>query len=102
MLEAGLERKFALMCTLRGITQAKLSNLPGYPDRIVWLKGGRPVLIEFKSPTGVLSAKQKVVQKRLIDLGYKVYVINDKQTLTEVFNELVTASLSDNSTGLSD
>src|SRR5690606_15283156 len=46
----------------------------GYPDRIFWLPGGRPLLVEFKQPGEPLELKQVHHVRELLDLGYLVEV----------------------------
>lgn len=46
----------------------------GYPDRIFWIPGGRPLLIEFKRPGGEVRSKQTYIHIQLIRLGYQVEV----------------------------
>ena len=49
----------------------------GYPDRIFWVPGGKPLIIEFKTPDGELSPKQKYHIERLKKDGYNVEVCDD-------------------------
>lgn len=54
----------------------------GVPDRIVLLPGGKVIFVELKRPKGgVLSERQKVWAKRLIDLGFDHWVIWDHEDL---------------------
>ena len=46
----------------------------GYPDRLFWLPGGKPLLIEFKRPNEQLSPKQSHINLGLKMLGYQVEV----------------------------
>lgn len=46
----------------------------GYPDRIFFLTGGRPLLIEFKRPGEKPRPKQAYVLNELGRLGYLVTV----------------------------
>lgn len=46
----------------------------GYPDRIFWIPGGRPLLIEFKRPGEEPRPKQEYIQNQLRKLGYQVEV----------------------------
>jgi hypothetical protein len=57
-----------------GIEGSKLKVLgdTGYPDRIFWLPGGRPILIEFKRPGEEPRPKQEQIHERLRGLGYEV------------------------------
>ena len=49
----------------------------GYPDRVFWIPGGKPLFIEFKTPDGELSEKQKYNIDRLRKDGYNVEVCDD-------------------------
>lgn len=59
-----------------GIEGSKLKILgdTGYPDRIFWIPGGRPLLIEFKQPGEEPRAKQLHIHEQLRGLGYEVQV----------------------------
>ena len=46
----------------------------GYPDRIFWIPGGKPLLIEFKRPGESASTKQVYVHDQLRKLGYRVEI----------------------------
>ena len=62
-----------------GIEGSKLKILgdTGYPDRIFWIPGGRPLLIEFKQPGEEPRAKQLHIHEQLRGLGYEVQVHDD-------------------------
>ena len=49
----------------------------GYPDRVFWIPGGKPLFIEFKTPDGELSEKQKYHIDRLRKDGYNVEVCDN-------------------------
>jgi len=94
MLERDVERKVVAWCKEKGIHQTKLMNMPGYPDRIFWVKGGKPVLIEFKRPGGgVVSPLQTFIHKQLSVLGYSIHIVSDadeaKKILTRGCHECV-------------
>jgi intracellular sulfur oxidation DsrE/DsrF family protein len=59
-----------------GVKSIKLTPMKstGFPDRIFWLPGGKPLLIEFKSSVGFLSLKQEYIIGQLKALGYRVVV----------------------------
>ena len=73
-----------------GIKGSKLSVLgdTGYPDRIFWVPGGRPLLIEFKRPGEEPTPKQAHIHEELRKLGYGVEVHNDA---IEAFQAVVSA-----------
>lgn len=47
-------------------------NLPGVPDRIVLLPGGRVIFVELKTEIGKLSGLQKWYHRQLQDLGMDI------------------------------
>jgi hypothetical protein len=59
-----------------GIKGSKLKVVgdTGYPDRIFWMPGGRPLLIEFKKPGEEPRPKQLKIHRQLRKLGYQVEV----------------------------
>lgn len=59
-----------------GIENSKLKVLGdnGFPDRVFWLPGGRPFLIEFKRPGEEPRPKQLYIHNKLRNLGYQVEV----------------------------
>jgi hypothetical protein len=62
-----------------GIRQAKLSTpgQRGIPDRIFFLPGGRPCLVEFKRKGKKPTKLQAYTLKVLFDLGYNVFLTDD-------------------------
>ena len=60
----------------------------GVPDRLVLLPGGKAFFVEVKKPkTGRLS-KLQIWHKGLIEgLGFKVFVLDDKDRIEEILNE---------------
>ena len=56
----------------------------GVPDRICVL-AKRVVFVECKRPDGVLSPSQKIVQKRLTDLGAEVFTVYSMEDIDEIF-----------------
>lgn len=77
-VEADIERRACeIIAKDLGVISVKFNTRggdTGYPDRIFWLPGGKPLLIEFKKPGGKLSAKQEYQIERLKKLGYLVEV----------------------------
>lgn len=69
--EKTIELAFVRWCQQQNIMQMKLADLgkPGFPDRTVFLGGGRIVCIEFKKPGGRSQPRQEYVQGQLADHG---------------------------------
>lgn len=57
----------------------------GWPDRIFFVPGGRPLMIEFKRPGELkdTSAKQELIHAVLRELGYDVEVHDNKDKALE-------------------
>jgi hypothetical protein len=76
-LEVDEEAKFVREAWKRwSLKVSKLQILgdTGYPDRIIWMPGGRPILFEFKREGYKPEPKQAVIHKELTRLGYQVEV----------------------------
>jgi hypothetical protein len=69
--EKKIEQRFVKKCP---VPTLKLNVMfsRGWPDRCVWLPGGRPFLIEFKKPGEALSPLQEKTHAQLKSLGYDV------------------------------
>lgn len=50
----------------------------GWQDRIFFVPGGKPLIIEFKRPGGVTSPLQEKRHEELLLLGYDHHVIDNK------------------------
>lgn len=83
MLESTLEKRFVKRVKELGGTAMKWvsPNLAGVPDRIVFLPGGRVVLVEMKRPGGRTTALQDHVHGLLRALGQDVRVISTKEAV---------------------
>lgn len=57
----------------------------GIPDRTCLLPGGRVYFVELKTTGKKLNARQKVVIPWLLNLGFKVYVIDSAELLDNFF-----------------
>lgn len=76
-LESKIEQKACdLVWKHLGIVCSKLVTPgdTGYPDRVVWIPGGKPLLIEFKRPGEHPEPKQAYIHDQLRKLGYRVEV----------------------------
>jgi len=72
-----------------GIKGSKLTVIgdTAFPDRIFWIPGGKPLLIEFKRPGEAPRPKQLHNHTWLKNLGYEVQVHdNEAQALQAVVN----------------
>lgn len=83
ILEKHLEAHFAKECKRLGLLTVKLSlrYSTGWPDRLVASRRGLS-LAELKTPTGVLSAKQKLVFATLKLFSIQVAVLRTKLEIT--------------------
>lgn len=79
-----------------GIKGSKLTikGETGYPDRIYWLPGGKPFLVEYKRPGEDPREKQIHIHTELMKLDYDVEVHDDPaDTLQAIINRLETTRL---------
>lgn len=63
-------------------------GLDGVPDRIILLPGGRVAFAELKAPGKTLRAQQRYRKAQLERLGFKVYVIDSKEQIGGVLDEI--------------
>lgn len=77
-----------------GVTQTKLVTPgdTGWPDRIFWLPGGRPFLIEFKAPGEEPTPLQQHRIGHLKKLGYDVEVHDDEDTALQAIRKRLEAT----------
>lgn len=76
-LESSVEQEACdLIYDNLGVENSKLKVLGdnGFPDRVFWLPGGKPFLIEFKRPGEKARPKQLYIHNKLRNLGYQVEV----------------------------
>ena len=71
----------------------------GVPDRIILLNG-RICFAEIKAPGKKLRNLQRHWKQRLERLGFRVYVIDSKESMELMLDEICTPRLPDNSSGL--
>lgn len=62
--------------------------ITGFPDRIVLIPGGRIIFVETKTPTGKLSARQRLVHKQLRRLNFSVECVTNNEERTDFINTL--------------
>lgn len=63
-------------------------SVTGLPDRLVLMPGGQVYFVELKTLIGQLSARQILVAKKLRKLGFRVEVLNSKETINLFINEI--------------
>jgi hypothetical protein len=73
-LESSVERRAKRRADELGVLNAKLTpqGQRAYPDRMFFVPGGRPLLIEFKQEGERPTKLQAYIQKRLRAAGYDV------------------------------
>lgn len=78
-VELEIELDFVIEANKRGVKAIKFidPSTTGAPDRIVLCPRKHTFFIEFKKPGEEPRAKQRLYIKELMDLGYKVYTIDN-------------------------
>lgn len=98
MRESKIERDAVkLVLDNLGIRSSKLVTPgdTGYPDRIIWVPGGKPLLVEYKVPGENLRPKQIYIHELLKSLNYNVQVHDyEIETLEAVIRIVETHKLS--------
>ena len=87
MLEKEIEKYFKAKIEDNNGMCIKLTSMVGLPDRLILLPVGRIFFVEFKQKGKKPRKVQSFIHRRLKDLGFKVYVIDDKYKMEEVFKE---------------
>ena len=93
MLEKEIENKLVVETkNRRGIALKFISpSFAGMPDRIVLLPKGKIAFIELKRKGEEPRALQVSRHKMLRKLGFKVYVLDSKNQIKEILNEIHTS-----------
>ena len=60
----------------------------GMPDRLVLIPGGKIGFVEVKAPEQKPRALQISRHEQLRQLGFKVYVLNNPQQITEIIKDI--------------
>ena len=60
----------------------------GMPDRLVLLPGGKCGFVEVKAPGKKPRALQVVRHEMLKELGFKVYVLDAKEQIEEIIDDI--------------
>lgn len=87
--EESVESRLNTKIKLMGGWSIKLlpTFIRGIPDRMCLLPGGRVFFVETKATGKTPRKSQLLIHKRLINLGFKVYVIDDYEYMDGVLNE---------------
>ena len=64
-----------------------ITFIKGMPDRLLLFPGGRLCFAEIKTPGEKPKATQKAVQKKLIKLGFDVYVVDSLEIINQIISE---------------
>lgn len=59
----------------------------GVPDRIVMLPGGWIIFVELKASGKKSTPLQEVQQKRILDLGFEVLVLDSKEAIDDFIKQ---------------
>lgn len=92
-LETQIEQQACRQILLKhGIKSIKLTptQATGYPDRLFFIPGGKPLLIEFKRPGEAPRPKQRHIIQWLKKLGYQVAVCDSVESATMVVRRIIT------------
>ena len=93
MLEKDIEMQLVRAVKRIGGRAVKFTSpgFDGMPDRLVLLPGGRCGFVEVKAPGKTLRALQRVRHDMLKELGFKAYVLDSREQIEEIINDLYTA-----------
>lgn len=63
----------------------------GYPDRIILMPDGKTYFAEIKTTGKKPTKMQAVRHASLINLGFKVYIIDSEESLSNFINDIQTS-----------
>ena len=77
--ESSIEKKVVKWANARGVDSLKIetSSRVGFPDRMFFVDGGKPLFIEFKKSGKVATKKQAQVIRDLLLKSYDAIVCDD-------------------------
>ena len=90
MRESTIERRLVTEAVKRGGFAPKFVSpgLDGVPDRLLLFPGGKLAFVEVKAP----GEKPRPLQRRRIEqltaLGFRVYVLDSKEQIGEIMDEV--------------
>ncbi len=90
MLEKEIELQLVMAVKKMGGRAVKFTSpgFDGMPDRLVLLPGGRCGFVEVKAPGKRMRALQRVRHEMLKALGFKAYVLDAREQIEEIINEI--------------
>lgn len=90
MREKKIEQQLVLRVKARGGIAPKLvcPGFDGMPDRMVLMPGGRVAFVEVKAPGKKPRLLQEARHRKLRDLGLQVFVLDDVENITAIFDEM--------------
>jgi hypothetical protein len=83
--ESALESKAVKYARSRGVVVAKLTQLDGVPDRIFFVPGGRPLIIEFKARGEKPEELQAWYLQNLKEDGYRAVFVDTWEKFLEAY-----------------
>jgi len=90
-LEKRLLSKCLNYCKERGYPTwhdwSRGKNEPGWPDIIIFVPGGMPILIETKSAKGVFRKEQEALARRFMYLKYRYFKIKSFTKFLSIMNQ---------------
>lgn len=92
MRENAIERYFVSRVQISGGRVIKLNSasMKGLPDRMVLMPEGKIYFAELKAPGKKPRPLQKAVHSMLMNMGFKVFVIDTKEKVGEFINAIQT------------
>jgi len=93
MLEKEIEMQLMKAVKKMGGRAVKFMSpgFDGMPDRLVLLPGGKCGFVEVKAPGKKPRALQVVRHEMLKELGFKVYVLDAKEQIEEIIDDICSA-----------
>ena len=93
MRESSIERKLVTEVKKRGGLAIKFTSpsLDGVPDRLLLFHRGVVAFVELKSPGKSLRPLQRKRVKQISALGFKVYIVDNKEMIGGVLDEIQTS-----------
>ena len=92
MLEKTIEKKLTDAVKKRGGLALKFVSpgMNGMPDRLVLMPDACMAFVEVKAPNKKPRPLQKARHKKLRELGFKVYILDDSEQIGGIIDEICT------------